>query len=364
VGDVPLGVFLSGGIDSTSLVALAAEAAGEPPQTVSVVFQEAEYSEEPHIGQVVDRFGTDHTRVEVGASSLLDDLPVILGALDQPTIDGVNTFVVSRAARAAGLTVALSGLGGDELFAGYREFRNARYLHLAGRVIPRPLARPLAWAARARYGDSDRARKAEAWLARPERTSTSYALQRELFSDYVGRSLLRAPSTGPPAPDAPDGLDPVNSVSLLELSHYLRHMLLRDVDVMSMANSLEVRVPFLDHRTVEFVSGLPGAWKLDGSRPKPLLVDALKDLLPAEIARRRKMGFTFPFEEWLRGPLGPEVSGRLADPDYGGQVAELLEPAEVAGTWSRFEEGRTGWSRPWALYVLKVWGERHADTRP
>jgi asparagine synthase (glutamine-hydrolysing) len=139
----------------------------------------------------------------------------------------------------------------------------------------------------------------------------------------------------------------------------MRNVLLRDSDVMSMAHSLELRVPFLDHRVVESVVALPGEYKLNGGGPKALLTDATAGLLPRELIDRPKMGFTMPFEDWLRQGLGQEVGRALEDPDFGGGVAEALDAEAVRGVWADFRSGTTQWTRPWALFALKSWGERH-----
>ena len=164
VSDVPLGLFLSGGVDSSALVGLAA-AAGVTPRTVSVVFAEPEWSEARWIRAVVERHGTEHQEVVLSADDFRHALPGALAAMDQPTFDGVNTYVVSRTARSAGLTVALSGLGGDELFAGYELFRTApRLERIRARTprVPRPLG---ALAGRVAGGRGDRGRKLGRWLA-------------------------------------------------------------------------------------------------------------------------------------------------------------------------------------------------------
>jgi asparagine synthase (glutamine-hydrolysing) len=355
VSDVPLGVFLSGGIDSSALVGLVSHV-DRPPHTVSVQFGYASHDERPYIDFVQRRFGTEHTAIEVDDATILSEVPAAIAAMDQPTVDGVNTFVVSRLAREAGLTVALSGLGGDELFGGYDTFRFVPQLD-AVRRVPAPLSRAAA-AALGRLGTSDdRRKKMIRWLARSDGDLPAYALRREIFSPAATEALAGS------APDwsLPDGVsDRVNAVSLLELDVYMRNVLLRDSDALSMAHSLEVRVPFLDHRVVELAASLDGRWKKPGDTPKALLVDALHDLLPREIVYRRKMGFAFPFAEWLRTSLREEAEEVLLDRDHGGAVGAMLDPAAVEDTWRAFLAGETYWVRPWALFVAKRWGERHA----
>ena len=358
VSDAPLGVFLSGGIDSSTLVALACSV-GDAPRTVSVVFGEERFSEAPYIAALRRRWPTEHHEVRLTAQDFLARLPAALGAMDQPTVDGVNTFVVSELARGSGLTVALSGLGGDELFAGYELFETAPRLERLRDRVPRLPGRAAAMGARLAYGRSDRGRKLAGWLA--GEPSSAYVLQRELFGAASRDALLGThPAAGPrPGPEPePRALD-ANAISQLELTRYMRNMLLRDADVMSMSHGLEIRVPLLDVELVQLVAGVPAEHKLAAGRHKPLLVDAVADLLPEPIVAREKMGFTLPFESWLRGALRDEVRDRLLDASGGGEVGAVLEPAAVAEVWERFERGETSWSRPWALYAAKVWGERH-----
>lgn len=353
VSDVPLGVFLSGGLDSSSLVGLAS-AAGATPRTASVVFAEPGYSEAPYIRAVQERFATDHHAVELSAGDFLGSLPAALAAMDQPTMDAVNTFVVSRLAReSAGLTVALSGLGGDELFAGYELFRTIPRLERMRARLPR-LPGPLARAAGRAYGTGDRGRKLAAWLA--GRPGSAYEMHRELFGSDDRDGLL--PGVADPGGRGVPTQD-VNEISRLEIGHYMRNVLLRDADVMSMANSLEVRVPMIDQEVVELVARIPGRHKVQEGREKPLLADALEDLIPPAVRNRDKMGFTLPFENWLRGPLRDDVRGALLDPGVGGAVGAALDARAVEAVWERFERSETSWSRPWALYVAKLWGERH-----
>ncbi len=360
ISDVPLGVFLSGGIDSSALVGLVAHTAGRPPRTISVVFPQQRYSEEHYIRMVAERFHTEHAQVELDEAQILDQLPAALAAMDQPTFDGVNTYVVSRLARAAGLTVALSGVGADELFAGYDTFRIVSTLHKLRRFVPAVAAPAAAGLVRLAWGDTDRARKTARWVGRVDHGLTAYGLRRELFGPDARAGLCRIADDGLGTDEVagPDW-DAVNGTSYLELTHYMRDVLLHDTDVMSMAHGLEVRVPFLDHKLVEFCAGLPGKLKQERATPKPLLTEAVLDLLPDGARRRKKMGFTLPFSVWLRGPLRHEVESVLHDRHVGGQIAEAIDHDLIARVWGRFLDGKAEWVRPWSLYVLKMWGERH-----
>ncbi len=281
--------------------------------------------------------------------------------MDQPTFDGINTFVVSRAARESGLTVALSGIGGDELFGGYPSFR--RVPHLRRLAMAPNWSRLVAAGAVSRLRpDNDQLRKLRRYLVEPRRPDLlPERLGRELFA-FEDTAALLPSVTGTSDTDRAEMISPANgdafnAVSHYELSHYTRNVLLRDTDAMSMANSLEVREPLLDHRLVELVASLPGALKSSGGGPKPLLVSAVGHLLPRELLGLPKMGFTLPFPLWLRGELRSVVEETLLDPRVGGQVAEILDPKVVTAIWQRHQRGLASWVRPWSLYVLKRWGE-------
>ncbi len=360
ISDVNLGVFLSGGIDSSAIAALATQS-GASPRTISVIFPQRKFSEERFITTISARLGTNHTQLRLDEQMPLENLTTAIEAMDQPTVDGINTFVVSQAARQAGLTVALSGLGGDELLGGYSTFPRVRRLEQLRSRTPAFIGRPAGRLLRQSPRASDRVMKLGRWLENADGLSSAYELQRELFGPAARHILCSESRSLPPVEveSAPPGLDSTNRVSYLELTGYMRNMLLRDADAMSMAHSVEVRVPFLDHNVVELLASLPGSYKVGGPSPKALLVDALGGLLPPEAVQRRKMGFTLPFDVWMRHGLRRDVERHLLDTRYGGPVAEVLHAPAVSAVWNRFIDGRTYWSRPWALFVLKVWAERH-----
>lgn len=368
VSDVPLGVFLSGGMDSSALVALMSQVTKEKPRTFGVVFDEAGFSEAPHSRLVAEQFQTDHQEIHLTEDQLLGMLPAALSAMDQPTMDGVNTFVVSRAVKESGVTVALSGLGGDELFAGYATFRRAlRLKQMSG--MSRSLLRAAAPIGKTRLNGS--ARRSKFWqLAESDGSPGSvYAITRQLFSarqvdalqsfspqGHKGHKVdpRRRVKVGRGSSEASDC---VNTISMLELRGYMANTLLRDTDFMSMAHSLEVRVPFVDSEVVNYVLRLPGEWKLNGTRPKPLLADVFSDLLPPKFLERSKMGFTLPFEKWMRLGLRDEISKTFQDHERLTQSG--LDSEGVARVWEGFQRAPAGvgWSRPWSLYVLAKWCE-------
>jgi asparagine synthase (glutamine-hydrolysing) len=358
ISDAPLGVFLSGGLDSSTVVALSAQGSSQPLRTVSVVFSESQYSEKEFIDAIARRYGTEHLEICLADQDFVSRLPCALDAMDQPTFDGVNTFVVAAEAKRAGLKVALSGIGGDELFGGYPSFRRVPTLRSIRRHVPRLGRRAIHAASAGLPRKGYRIRKLSQWLASPETGAISAErLTRELFS--AGEIDVVAPDIPAPYPDAPgsDGLDDFNSVSLFELSVYLKNVLLRDADVMGMANSVEIREPLLDVRLVELLASLPGDLK-KGQQPKGLLIDVMRGSLPEATLERKKQGFSFPFGDWLRGNLHLPVGDSLLDNRHGGALADVLAPEALADVWRHFGEGSASWTRPWALYVLKEWGSR------
>lgn len=367
VSDVPVGLFLSGGIDSSVIAAILAE--GEQPlETFSMVFDESGYSEAEHSRAVSQRFGTSHHEMKISASQAIDSLPAFLSSMDQPSIDGFNTYLIARETRSAGIKVVLSGLGGDELFAGYDTFRTVpRMERLWGlwSGLPKIARSSCAAAFRALAPSNDRNRKLYALATENGRLIHPYFLSRMLFTPGQRESLL--PSAGPDSlkrataslrecVEGAHDLDAANRVAYLESRAYMLNTLLRDSDCMSMAHGLELRVPFVDHHLAEQVMALPGSTKLRNGTPKPLLVNAAKVALPQEIVRRKKQGFTLPFENWLRNELRTEVQNGLRKIAEG-PLDGLLNQCAVAETWEDFQHGRTSWSRPWSLFVLQRWCE-------
>jgi asparagine synthase (glutamine-hydrolysing) len=371
--DVPLGIFLSSGIDSTALVALAAQRRTDV-HTVTVVFPEREFSESEKARRTAQQFGTVHKELVLSGEDMLGRLDEAVCALDQPSMDGINSYFVSWAARQAGLKVALSGLGGDEIFGGYSTFRStprANSLAALARVAPANVRSFLASAGDVvskRLGAKDAHRKMAAVWRDPSFLPHPYFYTRLLFTPTQVSELLR-----------PDGftslelwkdwlaqtakgserLDEFTAVACLESRSYMVNTLLRDTDAMSMAHSLEVRVPFLDHPLVEFVSRLPGSVKRSDTRPKSLLVDALEDLLPAEVVAQQKRTFTLPWETWLRSHLRKEVETELSE--VAPSLEQTLKVRSFARIWNDFLQGHTSWSRVWSLFVLNRWAKRHLE---
>jgi len=380
IADVPVGLFLSSGLDSSAIAVLAGRAQ-QGIQSFTLTFPDTPYDEGPLARIVAQRAGTHHTEVPLQGREMLARVDEAIAALDQPTMDGINTYFVSWAAREVGLKVALSGLGGDELFAGYRTFADTpklMKLEAVSRFVPgafRRISAPLVNSLVARNGTVDAARKAsDAWLM-PEVLPHPYFFTRLLFppselarladARYRKSTVSNDGVTLDPTwlgwlertADQAAALEPVGGVSWLEMRTYMACTLLHDTDSVSMARSLEVRVPFLDTPLVEFVHALPDEARIEPTVSKGLLRAALAGLLPPEILEQRKRTFTLPWEDWLKSSLKPRVEASLKElsPALAGQ----LHKAGVRMVWDNFLAGQTSWSRPWSLYVLNEWCRTH-----
>jgi asparagine synthase (glutamine-hydrolysing) len=381
IADVPVGLFLSSGLDSSAIAMLAGRAQAGI-QSFTLTFPGTKFDEAPLARIVADHCGAHHTEVPLDGPAILGRLDEAVGALDQPTMDGINTYFVSWAAREVGLKVALSGLGGDELFAGYPTFSDVpRLTKLTqfGKFLPASLRRassPMVRSLLARVGTSDAAHKATAAWTDPGAMPHPYFFTRALFPpggrlEKLINPRFRASTVGADGvtldptwlgwlqhvADEARKLQPVAAISWLEMRTYMVSTLLRDTDSVSMARSLEVRVPLLDTPLAEFVSALPDtARRRDGSQ-KALLEEALRDLLPAAILAQRKRTFTLPWDEWLRGPLRSRLEASFAS--LASPLAQHLHSDGVRSVWNEFLAGKTSWSRPWSLYVLNEWCRRH-----
>ena len=299
--------------------------------------------------------GTEHVETTLTPEDARASLDPFLAAMDQPTFDGFNTYLVARAARESGLTVVLSGIGGDEVFGGYPSFRLAPVLRRVRRVVPGPIGAIAGAALRQVSPKSSRMRRLAGWLARSDQALPAEYATRQLFGPREIQALTATATE--PFNSAPAEASAFNRVAFAEMDVYLRNVLLRDADVMGMAHGLEIREPLLDHELVESVLALGDDVKSRGPGPKPLLAAAVGRELSPHTLRRKKQGFSLPLDRWMRGALRPEVESVLCDPSVGGPVGEALDPQAVASVWRGFLAGRRHWSEAWALYVVKRWGE-------
>jgi asparagine synthase (glutamine-hydrolysing) len=346
VSDVPVGVFLSGGVDSSLLALLSSRYAKRPITLLTVAFAEQEFSELPYARQIARGLPHHHEVVTLTPEQLRELLPLALGAMDQPTVDGINTYVISRVGASLGLKVLLTGIGGDELFGGYTTFTKVPRLLRYGLGL-RPAARALA---------KLRTKNPIQWQkvadAGPLRNlAEAYLLQRSIRWRQENSAVL--------AHRVQENIESLannfQKLAALELQFYARNQLLRDADVFSMANSVELRVPFLDTRLIEAALAISPGYHFEAGRGKRITWRILRELAGEQVPQRRKMGFTFPWQRWLGRALKDTIAGTLRDT----QLYEplLLDPAYGRRLLDGLERGDRlqSWSEVWSLFVLLNW---------
>jgi asparagine synthase (glutamine-hydrolysing) len=378
--DVPLAVFLSGGVDSSAVANLAQRAARTPIHTFTLAFEEQELNEGPIARRIADAIGTRHQEVVLTEGHFVDHLETALDSLDQPTFDALNSYYMSRAIRDAGFTVALVGTGGDELFGGYSSFRDLPLLHRWFRPL-RLLPRSLPVAA-ARLATSGLRRSGGAippqtrWAKLPDMIRRGhdllglYQMAYALFLPEFQREIL-----APGLADAlVDGLAPamhdrlvaetrsrsaISAISVMEQRLFLGERLLRDNDAASMAVSIEQRVPLVDQVLYESADRLPDGLRFHPVGRKAILRRIGLEGLDPAIFERPKSGFVLPFDRWIRRGLRDVMDRTLRDPLAVRPAG--LDPAAVERLWRAFLDGAPGmyWSRVWAVYVLIRWCHRN-----
>jgi asparagine synthase (glutamine-hydrolysing) len=385
VSDVPLGAFLSGGLDSSTVVALMQAESERPVKTFSIGFREADFDEAPHARAVAEHLGTDHHEMTVTPAEAQAVIPELPRIYDEPFADvsQIPTYLVSRLARER-VTVSLSGDGGDELFAGYHRYPWGRRLYRLAALAPRgvralaadgltavPVERwnrtatavqPLL-PARLRHGQAgDKLHKLAGLLAAVD-PPAMYRLLLTLWPQP--RALVPGAGEAPTVLDRPEEWPDlggfVEQMMLLDMLHYLPNDILVKLDRAAMAVSLEGRVPLLDHRVVEFAWRLPLDLKLRGGESKWLLRRVLYRHVPQHLLERPKMGFGVPIGDWLRGDLR-DWAEELLDERHladGG----LLDPAPVRRAWRNHLNGHRNWHYLlWPVLMLQAW--RRAEARP
>jgi len=376
VSDVPLGAFLSGGVDSSAVVASMSRAGAAPVRTFSIGFSEKDYDEVRYARMVAERYGTEHKEMIVEPKAL-EILPELVRAYNEPFADSsaVPTYYVSRLTRRH-VTVALSGDGGDEAFAGYLRYAVDRflswYLRLPAFVregILRRLVESLPRTKRPRGFVGQLKRFVASVDPVRERQYVRYlcSFTEEQKGDLYAPDFLAATSDDDPVgfieelyrlSDGPDHLDRTLSV---DTSSYLPDNICVKVDIASMANSLEARSPFLDHHLMEFAAACPGSLKLRGRQGKYLLKKAVAPLLPSEITRRRKMGFGMPVAEWFRGEL-KEMAHDLLLSERAQQRGYFRREGVARLLREHLDLSRDHSYRLWALLFLEVWFREFIDT--
>ncbi|HRH03846.1 MAG TPA: asparagine synthase (glutamine-hydrolyzing) [Bacteroidia bacterium] len=360
IADVPFGAFLSGGIDSSAIVGLMSKAASQTVKTFSVTFDESEFSEARYARLIAEKFKTNHHEIKLTSDYFMQELPAALKAMDYPSGDGPNTYVVSKVTKNAGITMALSGLGGDELFAGYPIFTRSQTLQkfegLA--MVPSSLRKiPAALFKFIRPGIPSE-KIAELLSLNNLNFENTYPLSRQIIADAQLKKLTGFAQLAPNSvariihEHELNKFETLTKVSIAEIASYMQNVLLRDTDQMSMASALEVRVPFLDYTLVEFVLSLPDAYK-NPTSPKKLLIDALGNLLPPEIINRPKMGFTLPWKHWMKHEMREFCEQKISSLSKRSFIVE----AEIKTLWNAFlsDSPLVPWSRLWYLIVLENW---------
>ncbi len=362
VADVPFGAFLSGGIDSSAVVGAMAQTSNRQVKTFNISFAEKEFSEAKYAAHIAKMHHTDHTEINLTPGDFLNDLPHALNAIDHPSGDGPNTWMVSKATKEAGVTMALSGLGGDELFAGYAIFNRMAKLESNKFIWKLPQGvRNMLGNTLQKVKPGVASDKVKALLnTKTYDFTTQYSISRQVLMDNRVDQLLAYPLINHHLPIEYlnqyhlDDKEVLSKVSISEISTYMQNVLLRDSDQMSMAHALEVRVPFLDHELVECLLSVPDQIKYPHT-PKKLLVDSLSDLLPDYIVNRQKMGFVFPWSEWLKNDLFD-----LAD-HHINQLAQrpYFNEKSLTNLWKQFNNNNPSvtYSRIWPLVVLNHWME-------
>ena len=362
VSDVPVGAFLSGGIDSSAVVGLMAEASQARPNTFNVSFDEKEYDESGYASLVAKKFSANHERILLKPAAFLEELQNALDAMDTPSGDGINTYVVSKAIRKKGMTVALSGIGGDELFAGYPVFQH--YLQLQNNKWLWKIPMGLRKIAASVMTGSTKDRVSQLLRLPSCSIENVYPIFRQILSPQRIREL----TTLMPLPKGAFitalqrellekkenllHLPLLSQVSAAEWLGYTQHTLLKDTDQMSMAVSLEVREPFFDLDLVEFVLSVPDTLKKP-QYPKSLLVESLKPLLPDEIVFRKKQGFVFPWNLWLRNELRSFCELHIKNISQ----RPFIRGEQLMKYWTDFQKGNGNirWPEIWLFVVLDYW---------
>ncbi len=369
--DVSLGLFLSGGIDSTALSYFASLKKINLNSFI-VNFEEERFSEGIYAQETAKIFGLNHNETIVSSDYLKSSMHQALAALDQPSIDGMNTFTISKIIKDKSIKVALSGLGGDEIFGGYPSFTKVQLMmkiEYLLNILPSNIRKVVGklWI---KYFDRQNLipSKNSEVIKNRNTLLDMYLLLRQVLPDKTRKDLLINSNNNRHSlnkfekgiiNEKIENLEMFDALSYLETSLYCQQTLLRDSDVMGMKNSIEIRVPYLDRRVVDFVNSVPSEFKYDNKRPKSLLLDAARGNVRESIWKRPKQGFVFPMEDWFKNDLKSFGEERLFD------SVKLIEIGfdfdTIKTLWNDFQSSnkRVSWSRIWSLIILSDWCERN-----
>jgi asparagine synthase (glutamine-hydrolysing) len=360
LSDVPIAAFLSGGIDSSAVVAAMAQRSSKAVDAFSVGFSEKDYDESAYSKMVADQFSCKHHLFQLRADDFLSELPESFQAVDHPSSDGINVYLISKLIAKQGIKVALSGLGGDELFGGYAVFGQMQRLNQfkAFWNLPQGLRKPLGFLVNRVFNDH-RGARLQAILSAD---SGAYLDLYPELGKYSTREQIKATGISPHNKSVENYLNllgfdpswsPMTQVSFGELYRYASSVLLRDSDQMGMANSLEIRVPFMDHKLVDFVLSLDDSIKQPYPQPKQFLIDSMEGILPKEVLYRKKQGFNLPYDRWLRHELHDFADRYIKNLNQ----RAIFSPSYVEKLWKLYQSGnkRVQWVEIWNLVRLESW---------
>jgi asparagine synthase (glutamine-hydrolysing) len=368
--DVPMGVFLSGGIDSTIITGLASELSDVPINTFSLGFHEnRETIGETEIARRISQFyKTHHHEYILSGQDVYDNLGKIIDAMSQPSFDGINTYFISKVAREAGMKVALSGLGGDELFGGYGTFqflpRYGRLVKLWSYLSRNNRHRLIVFMQRF-FNNSFHKEKISRMKDVNDFVDFYFMIRgngvkddtQNIFSNSVSQLLIQSNSTSTSIiqclKNGEKFTDLWRETQRLEMKNYMQWRLLRDADAMSMIHSLEVRVPLIDDYLVDHILSLPQGWNRRLGWPKKLLVNSMKDMIPGFVLNRKKQGFQLPMDIWMRNELKPIVEDVFSVESI--RSRGIFEESYLLDLYQRFKRSQLPYEQIWKFVVLELW---------
>lgn len=352
VSDLPVGAFLSGGVDSSAIVALMRQHKADEIKTFSIDFENKAFSEGNIAKQVAEKYETDHTNFLVTADDFKKEFYNILDSIDSPSIDGINTYFVSKLAKDKGITVVMSGLGGDEVFGGYNSFETfskIKYFKQLLQFIPKSIFKNLN-----NLTENIKLQRILEYLSSKNNPNIdTYLFQRNLFTENQIKNFTLKTNESNYLNTffekeffEMDFINDENIVSYFNTKFYMCDQLLRDSDIMSMRHSLELRVPLVDHKLVEFGASIPGQYKNN----KMVLLDAVKSLLPVDVYNRRKKGFGFPLGEWMKRK---DISPIIKDLFF--VKSDYLDNVQLEIMWDNFMAGNLSYTRIWSIVVFNYY---------
>ena len=364
VADAPLGIFLSGGIDS-SVLTYFTSLFKKSVNTFTVSFDNKKFNEGEIAKKTANKFFTNHKEILVSPTILKENISEFINSLDQPTIDGLNIFTISKIVKSEGIKTVLSGQGGDEIFGGYSTFKHIPVILKIEKFfsyIPELIRKKIASIYYFLF-ESNRIIPSKIYqlLSTKHDLIKTYSLLRNIFPQSIRKKFLKKNSNFENVSndlklaEGENDNNFFNNISYLEINNYLKNTLLRDGDVMGMANGLEIRVPFLDRRIINFVAQIPSKFKTNKNKSKPLLIDIAKGQIGKDIWNIKKKGFSFPWDDWLRGDLSYIVDETFSDKNFWLQMDFNYD--ELKKIYSSFINKKKDitWVRVWIFVIFRKW---------